>query len=174
MEVKGLFSLARIQTDGKGWSSRACCSRLFKSAPRPGWPSAPRWSPEQERPSPHRLRLRLRARLGDLVKFTVFLIDLISVNECTKFRWLLSLASLHSIGQEEIKGNYWSINTDGSAFFQTFYCLFLYIIYTAYMEVLAVGHNARYGTALCMLSAIPLLVQGTHMHSGHALQCCHL
>lgn len=34
------------------------------------------------------------------------------------------------------------------------------------MEVLAVGHNARYGTTLCALSAIPLLVHGTLMHSG--------
>lgn len=133
MEVKGLFSLARIQTDGEGWSSRARCSRLFKSAPRPGWPSAPRWSSEQERPSPHRLRLRMRARLGDLVKFTVFLIDLISVNECTKFPWLLSLASLHSIGQEEIKGNYWSINTDGSAFFFRHFTVYFYTLYTLHI-----------------------------------------
>lgn len=45
------------------------------------------------------------------------------------------------------------------------------------MEVLAAGHNARYGTPLCVLSAIPLLVHGTHMHSGWLcgiLQSCYL
>lgn len=33
------------------------------------------------------------------------------------------------------------------------------------MKALAVGHNARYGTALCMLSAILLFVHGTHTYT---------
>lgn len=54
-----------------------------------------------------------------------------------------------------------SINMDGSVVLPSIFTLYILCIYA---KALAVGHNARYGTALCMLSAILLFVHGTHTH----------
>lgn len=62
-------------------------------------------------------------------------------------------------------------------FFHILLSIFIHDVHSAYIEVLPVGHNARYGTALCALSAISLLVHDTRMHSGWLcgiLQSCHL
>lgn len=55
--------------------------------------------------------------------------------------------------------------------------LFLHYIHCIYVKALAVGRKAKYGTALCLVSAILLFVHSTHVHSGSLcgmLLSCHL
>lgn len=188
--MKGLFTLAhilgwgvegsvldsiQISQEGSSRPRRSCFSSLCH-----GWGDHlgrgmvtrrnARRSPAQTRPIFHKITWEERIYLR---RFSIRIMDLISVNERNTFSWLVRLAYLHWIGQDLWKGNFCSINIDASAFS----CLFLHHIHCIYVKVLAVGHNAKCGTALCVLSAILLFVHSTHVHSGSLygmLLSCHL